>query len=151
MKFLLERLFGKPVWYRLKETGDIRTWRQETTRLLRAIDLSIKSTVQIADDQWREDVATIIADGIRDIERAEYIDTLLSDLAATLAQVVFAQIGNMPVPYSHDIVPLTARNWTLDGFRSVQYVQTVAQRAAVQRQQRRLAENAKRAESEAKQ
>jgi hypothetical protein len=57
MEFLLERLFGKPIWYRLKETGDIRTWRQETTRLLRAIDLSIRSSVQIADVQWREDVA----------------------------------------------------------------------------------------------
>lgn len=45
MKFLLERLFGKPVWYNLKETGDIRPWRKETTRLLRAIDLSIRSTV----------------------------------------------------------------------------------------------------------
>jgi hypothetical protein len=145
MKFLLERLFGKPVWYRLKETGDIRTWRKETTRLLRAIDLSINSTVQIVDDQWRADVSEIIAEGLKKLALAEHIDTLLSDLAATLAQIVFMQIGNMPIRYSHNIIPLTARNWTFDGFRSVQYVQTAAQRATVQRCQKRLQENAKRA------
>jgi hypothetical protein len=145
MKFLLERLFGRPVWYRLKETGSIRTWRHETIRLLRAIDVSIASTVHVADEEWREDVRTIIAIGIREIKAAEHIDTLLSDLAATLSELVFTQIGIFPIRNSDKVIPVIPRRWTLDGLRSVQYVQTPAQRAASSRRQKRLAENARRA------
>jgi hypothetical protein len=145
IKHLLEEIFGQPTWYKLKETGSIRTWKTETARLLRAIDLSIKSTVEISDDQWRRDMAELIADGIKRIDRAKYIDELLSDLAATLTRIVFLQIGLIPSHYGASAtLPLVARNWTLKGHRSVQYVQNDAQRAAVKAEQERLAENKRR-------
>jgi hypothetical protein len=146
MKFLLKKPFGRPAWYKLKETGDLRTWKTETARLLRAIELSIKSTVEIADDQWRQDIAGLVAEGIERVEQAKYIDQLLSDLAAILTRIVFLQIGRIPYHYAaSQTVPLVARNWTLKGHRSVQYVQNDAQRAALKAEQDRLAENRRRA------
>jgi hypothetical protein len=141
MKFILEQILGRPAWYRLKETCDIRKWRKETTRLLRAIDLSIKSTVQIADDQWREEISNLIQVGIKQVARAKYIDELLSDLAATLARIVFLQIGLIPAHYSNNTVPLSAAHWMLNCHRSVQYVQTDAQRLTMRSHYKQMADS----------
>jgi hypothetical protein len=42
MKVVLEQLFGKPTYQRLKETASLKDWKDSTSKLLRAIELSIR-------------------------------------------------------------------------------------------------------------
>jgi hypothetical protein len=149
MKFMLEEMFGRAAWYKLKETRDIQTWQTETIRLLRAIELSVKCTIEIADQQWRIEMSELIKDGIRWIGESDHIDDLLSHLTATLARIVFLQIGHVPRVHSRSstTIPLIPRYWTLNGYRTVQYVQTAAQSAATKVEQDRLAENIRRIEA----
>jgi hypothetical protein len=98
-------------------------WRKVGLKLLDAIDLSVKSTVEVADADWFKEIAETIERGKEQVRDAEPIDALLSSLVATLAELVFIQIGNFPRHALYETTPLTAEWWTLTGYRSVQYVQ----------------------------
>ena len=96
MKEVLERLFGHRLYAQLKETADFRGWQEALTRLLNAIELSIKSTVQIADDDWRGQIKETLEHGRKRLEVVQSMDELFSSASATLTEVVFLQIGMMP-------------------------------------------------------
>jgi hypothetical protein len=118
----------------MKETGTIRDWRKAATRLLSSIEFSINATVEITDAQWRDEIKEVIKLGKAHIREADHIADLFGHLSATLARIVFVQIGFLPRRSSHDkSVPLAEPYWRLNGFRSVQYVQTDAQRRALAR------------------
>jgi len=119
-------------------------WRSASLRLLNAIDLSIKSTVQIADADWFKEIAETIERGKQRVRDAETIDALLSYLVATLAELVFIQLGNFPLHRLYETTRLTPKWWTLTGFRNVQYVQSDKQKEAQARLNAKRAESAKR-------
>jgi hypothetical protein len=123
----------------------MRDWRNAGLKLLDAIDLSIKSTVSVADDDWFAEIADTVGRGKQRVHDAETIDSLLSCLVATLTELVFVQLGNFPHRRLGAAAPLTPRWWTLTGFRTVQYVQTDKQRAAQAEATAKRFENAKRA------
>jgi predicted secreted protein len=149
MKSVLEELFGHSVYMRLKETGTIQDWRRETRRLLDAIQLTSNSTVEITDQNWRDEMAEIIDHGKRNIAKAKHIDDLFCYLSAALTRIVFLQLGNIPLrPRTPDLVPLTKAWWTLTGFRSVQYTQTDRQRTNLETLLARRAESARRLQEE---
>ncbi len=132
MKATLERLFGHATFLRLKKTGSFADWRRAMRRLLDAIALASRTTVRVADNDWREELDGALSRGREGIALAMGMDELFAAVAATLAEVAFIQIGSMPFRAPGvDAVKLTADWWTLSGFRSVQYVQTDEQRAAV--------------------
>jgi hypothetical protein len=131
IKALLERLFGNATYMRLKETGTLRDWKSALTKLLRAIGLSIETTVLVADQAWHEDVREILSVGLQQISAAKNIADAFASLSATLTKLVFTQIGLLPIrPAATNTVALVAPNWKLDGIRTVQYVQTAAQKSA---------------------
>jgi hypothetical protein len=139
MKAVLEQVLGRPVYLRLKETVTMTVWRKQTVRLLDAIALAITSTVVVADQEWREDIAAAICRGKEAIKRSDTIAELFAALSAALTRIVFIQIGRMPSHASTasllsyaKTAPLTAEFWTLNAHRSVQYVQTAAQRQALE-------------------
>jgi hypothetical protein len=143
MKSVLEEALGHPAYVKLKETGTMTDWRAETSRLLAAIELAIKSTVVHTDAAWRADVAAVISLGQQGIKSSETISDLFSALSASLSRIVFMQIGHMP---KHTLLakraPLTPEWWTLNTYRSVQYVQNDAQKLAlVHRQSAALRSN----------
>ena len=132
MKATLEALFGRPVYMKLKESAGIADWRKAIIRLLDAIALAIESTITIADDGWREDIAAEIAHGKGLIEMNDTTSDLFASLSATLSRIVFLQIGLMPTRTAlSKTVPLKADWWRLDKYRTAQYVQSTVQRRAL--------------------
>lgn len=132
MKDVMEQLFGKRAYLRLKETAGLKDWRDSTIKLLNAILLATESSIAVVDEDWRKEIRDAVALGVKSISSADHISDLFSSLAATPTQIAFLQIGCMPNHRSQQkTVPLTKEWWTLGHFRSVQYVQSEAQKAAV--------------------
>jgi len=150
MKDVMEQLFGRRAYLRLKETASLKDWKDSTIKLLRAILLASESSIAVADDDWRNEITDVVKLGVKLISSADHISDLFSSLAATLTQIAFVQIGCMPNHRSQQkTVPLTKEWWTIRHFRSVQYVQSEAQKAAlVQMQENRKATRLKRQEHE---
>ncbi|MGD0859622.1 MAG: hypothetical protein ABR912_09905 [Terracidiphilus sp.] len=150
MKDVMEQLFGKRAYLCLKETASLKDWKDSTIKLLNAILLATESSIAVADDDWRNEITDAVKRGITLISSADHISDLFSCLAATLTGIVFVQIGCMPNHRSEQkTVRLTKDWWTLSHFRSVQYIQSEAQKAAlVQAQEKRKAAKQKQQEHE---
>ena len=146
MKDVMEQLFGKRVYLRLKETANLKDWKDSTIKLLNAIQLASESSIAVADNDWRKEITDAVKLGVKLISSADHVSDLFSSLAATLTRIAFVQIGCMPNHRSQQkTVPLTKEWWTLRRFRSVQYVQSEAQKAALlQVQEKRKAARLKR-------
>jgi hypothetical protein len=130
LKSLFEDIFDHTVYMDLKENSTISDWRKHTKRLLDAIAVSIKSTVKIADQNWRDQMAEIIAEGKERIGETQTPEDMFACLSATLTRIVFLQIGFIPTRgRKNKPTPLASYYWTLNSFRSVQYVQDDEQRA----------------------
>jgi hypothetical protein len=129
IKAVLEQILGSSTYAKLKETGTLSDWKKTIIKMLCAIELSIDATVQIADAEWRNEIRDILKGGRDRLASTKSIDEVFARLSATLIQIVFTQIGR--VPSRHRIiqrtVPLKAKYWTLNGLRSVQYVQNLEQ------------------------
>jgi hypothetical protein len=147
-KALIEKLFGRAAFMKIKMGGSMRDWRDASNKLLEAINLSVKSTVKIVDEDWLREFDNTISHG-RDLLRiANTIDDLLSSLVETLAEIVFIQLGNFPLHRTSYTTPLTPKLWTLTSFRTVQYVQTEDQKKAQRRLNEIRAESARLAAAE---
>ena len=128
MKAVLEQILGKDSFRKLKDYGTFADWKKECQKLLDAVALSIRTTVQITDEDWREEVSAIIELGKSHLRNSKYAADLFASLAATLARLSFLQIGFLPNRYSHEKVRLVPSNCQLDVFRSVLYVQSPEQK-----------------------
>jgi hypothetical protein len=138
MKALFERILGRASFRRVKDYAPLPVWKAESKKLIRAVGLSIDSTVEVVDDEWREEVKHLLDHGTTRIAACKSIDQLFASLAATLGELAFLQIGFVPIPhYRVDRIPLVAKNWKLDPVRTVQYVQSPAQRATQVRLRKR--------------
>ena len=132
MKAALEGLFGKECFAKLKEGGGLVEWKAECDRLLRATEVAVRATVTVADDQWRSDVKSLVSLGRSQVESAKSADELFSGLAATYVRLSFLQLGSLPSRVSARSVSLSERNWQLDAYRTVQYVQSSEQRQTLE-------------------
>lgn len=74
MKSALEDLFGSDAWYALKESNHLGTWRKYAERTFRAVELSIKDSVEIYDEEWMKDVSLCLQQGIEQLKLADSID-----------------------------------------------------------------------------
>ena len=129
LKAVLEELLGHRVYSRLKETATLRDWQDVIQKLLRAIKIAIESTVGIADDDWFADIDSILELGKTQIAESKTVTDLFACLSATLARMVFLQIGFLPLGRQQiETIPLTKERWTLRSVRTVQYVQNRKQR-----------------------
>ncbi len=134
MKAVLERLFGKRCYRKLKETATLKDWKVEIQRLLRGIEVALDATVDVADNEWRVEMKQTLRRGRSLVSGAESITDLFAHLSATLVNLVFLQIGHLPVRASVEIVPLSPKYWQLNAYRSVQYVQSKSQAENLERQ-----------------
>jgi hypothetical protein len=133
LKAVLEELLGHRVYLRLKETGTLRDWQDVLQKLLRAIELAITSSVEIADDDWFADIDSALELGRTQIAESKTVADLFASLSATLARLVFLQIGFFPLGRQQkETIPLTKGWWTLTSVRTVQYVQNNKQRHTAQ-------------------
>ncbi|MBY0475801.1 MAG: hypothetical protein K2Q13_12190 [Nitrosomonas sp.] len=129
LKSALESIFGKAAWYALKESNHVPTWRKYGIKTLQIIKLAIEATVEIADEEWRQEINNLISDGIASLKTDQEIDEIISTLAGTLIQISFHQIGLMPnCRGSAKPSVLKKGLWRLNLFRSVVYLQTQSQK-----------------------
>lgn len=132
LKKLMEQVFGGKAWTELKHCQHLPTWKKYSKRLVKAIEVSIYSTVKITDDDWIEQVKFEVEHGIKTIENSKELDILFANLSACLATISFLQIGFIPIRGSNEnAATKEGENWKLDCFRSVQYVQTDDQKKRV--------------------
>jgi hypothetical protein len=144
-KAMIERLFGNPAFMKIKMGASMREWRNACLKLLDSIELSVKSTVEIADQDWFAEVYRIIKEGRERVRGCHRIDDLFANLSVILATLVFTQLGHFPMRrHSSTTIPLSADWWRLGGFRSVLYVQNDKQRDAQANLESRRAENVRR-------
>lgn len=128
LKSAIEDLLGEAAWRDLKECTSLTTWRRYVLKIIDAIELSVKTNIHICDEDWMNQVASNLAHG-RELARiAKDTDDLVAALTATLLRQVFLQLGHAPHRKTSRNVALKAENWRLDGFRTVQIVQTSDQR-----------------------
>jgi len=133
-KALFEQILGRTAFMRVKDYGPLSAWRENYTKLLRAVGVAAEATVEVVDVEWKQEVSELLTHGIKRLTTAKSIDELHAAAAATLGELAFLQLGF--VPRSHfrvANVPLTARNWKMDPVRTVQYVQSAEQREAQKR------------------
>ena len=128
LKSSIEDLLGKRAWLDLKETTSVATWRRYTLKLLDAIELSIRTTVLIKDEDWMLQIQSNLNHGRGLAKIAKSPEDAIAALSATLLRQVFLQLGHSPIRKAADSVSLKATNWDMSGFRSVQYVQTPEQK-----------------------
>ena len=131
MKAVLEEILGRRTYSKLKENGSLKDWKYEIARLIDSIELSIKSTIRVADSDWYNDIDMLLQHGRESIKSSQTISDLFASLASTLTRLCFLQIGFVPRRMDIDRIPQSSRYWTLDIHRSVQYVQTQGQKEAL--------------------
>ena len=127
LKAIFERIWGEGTYLDLKHCSDLKVWKRYCERTLRATALVVSDTVRIADDEWRNEMAEIVEHGIGRVKSAEAFDELFQCLAATYVEASFLQLGFMPNRH-RSRARLRKGDWCLDGFRSVQYVQSAEQK-----------------------
>jgi hypothetical protein len=131
LKSAMEDLFGSEAWYALKESNHLGTWRKYARRTLRAVEVAVKDTVQVYDEEWLREVCECLERGNKAIGTAATIDDVVGVIAGTLVEVSFLQIGFMPRRKGRARkYPVRKGEWKFDGFRSVAYLQTNEQREA---------------------
>jgi hypothetical protein len=138
LKSTMEALFDHPMYMELKETTDLAVWRSAMKKLLDAIEVSIKHSVKVADPDWHKAIESVLNHGRDRVKGARTAPDLFAGLTATLTEIVFTQIGFMPPTRSrrNEMVPLKKEFWEMNNFRTVQYVQTAEQKAALEQSRR---------------
>lgn len=124
VKAVFEEVFGNEAWLDLKECTSLAIWKRYTSKLFRAIQLSIEETIEVRDDAWSREICEHISHGQQIAKTAISIDELLSCLSATLIRLVFLQVGMLPNRRQTPKMTLARQNWNLGKFRTVQYIQT---------------------------
>jgi hypothetical protein len=133
-KGLFEKILGRAAFMRVKDYGPLSAWRENYTKLLRAVRVAAEATVEVADAEWKVELSELLTHGIKRLTTAKSIDELHAAAAATLGELAFLQLGFVPKGHCHAAnVPLIARNWKMSPVRTVQYVQSAEQRAAQKR------------------
>jgi hypothetical protein len=128
-KDAIERFLGHSEFMKIKDIGGYKALKAAVLRLLRQIEISNEATVTVVDEAWRTEVADIFAHGRDRIEICKTAGDLFACLSATLAELCLLQIGLVPNQRMRKKpLPLKVQNWNLASFRSVQYVQSDAQK-----------------------
>lgn len=133
LKATLERIWGKDTYADLKHCADLNVWKKYLKRTLEAIKLAISDTVQITDPEWLEEAMGILDMGLKRMHDSAEFDDLLQAYAATLTELSFHQVGLCPQRILSRHAALRKGDWNLSAYRSVQYVQSKAQKERLNR------------------
>jgi len=129
LKLAIENLFGSEAWYALKESNYLPTWRKYAEKTLKSIEVSIKDTVEIYDEEWISEIEENIQRGIEAIKLQKSIDEIIAVLAGILINISFLQIGYIPKRRGNPRkYTLRKGQWNFNSYRSVVYLQTKKQK-----------------------
>jgi hypothetical protein len=123
LKSTIEELFGSDAWNTLKVSNHIPTWRKYAIKTIKAIRVSVETTIEYYDEDWKKDFEQYIDYGISKIKKDRNIEEIIASLAATLIKVSFNFIGLVPQRKTQQGIPsFRKENWKLDSYRSVIYL-----------------------------
>ena len=128
-KALFETVLGRDAFVRVKDFGSLAAWKDNYSKLLGAIRTSVEATVKICDEEWKSQVELLLTHGLDRLKLAKTIDEIHASAAATLGELAFLQLGFVPQGHrTCKSIPLVPKNWDMSLVRTVQYVQSQAQR-----------------------
>ena len=131
LKHLFENLFGRNAWSEIKHSTELNKWKKYSIRILTALEVSAKATIQVADEKWFREFTSTIEHGKSRVKLSTDFEQLFANLAASLGEISFLQLGMIPMRLTQESVTLRHQsNWKLDRYRSVQYVQNAEQQTA---------------------
>ena len=128
LKATIEQLFGHVAYSELKECTNLAIWKRYVNKLFNSIEISVRETVEVADEIWFEDLDELITLGKEHVKVAKSADELFAALSATLARIVFHQLGYLPQHTMVGKVTLAKDHWKLNPERTVQYIQSKLQK-----------------------
>ena len=96
MKSLVENLFGRNAWLEVKHSTSLKVWKKYSNKILSAITVTARSTVEISDPDWHEELESIVELGNGRINHAKDTESVFSALAGTLGLISFHQLGRRP-------------------------------------------------------
>lgn len=126
-KRLIEDVLGKDSWLDAKECTSLDVWKKLCTRLLKANEAAILSSVEVCDDRFMLDIKKEVEHGLKIISSSKDFTTLFMALSSTLSTISFLQCGGVPVTSGRSVRIKEGKQWKMDSHRSVQYVQTKEQ------------------------
>ena len=128
LKSVVENLFGNRAWLEIKHATGVATWKKYSIKILSAIQISAKATVEISDSEWHSELHELIEHNKKIIKLAKDTEQIFASLSGALANISFFQLGRMPSNLTCNQVTLRhPGKWKLNQYRSVQYVQTKEQ------------------------
>lgn len=130
IKSTIENALGLDGWCALKDATKVAVWKKYFEATLHSYLVAARETVTVADDDWRDEFEENLENAKAEIQLAGTVEDALDVFCAALIRQSYLQLGMVPrrlgAP-SHN-AKRGAKTWRLDGFRSVQYVQTREQR-----------------------
>lgn len=126
-KRLIEDVLGKASWLEAKECTSLVIWKKLCTRLLKANEATILSSVEVCDDRFIIDIEKEVEHGRKTISSSKDFTTLFMALSSALSTISFLQCGGVPVTSGRSVRIKEGKQWKMDFHRSVQYVQTKEQ------------------------
>ncbi len=126
-KRLIENVLGKDSWLEAKECTSLVIWKKLCTRLLKANEATILSSVEVCDDRFITDIKKEVEHGRKTISSSKDFTTLFMALSSALSTISFIQCGGVPETARRSVRVKEGNQWKMDSVRSVQYVQTKEQ------------------------
>jgi hypothetical protein len=124
LKHLYESLFERSAWLEIKHSTNLNKWKKYSIKVLSALEVSARATIQVVDAGWLGQFTTTIEHGKARLTSSKDFEHLFANLAATLGEISFLQLGMMPSRSTLQNITLRHQgDWKLDIYRSVQYVQ----------------------------
>lgn len=133
LKAALEAVLGHSTYLQLKETAGLREWKSACLRLCATIELSANSTITVVDQEWRDDFRCVMDRARGGIKASVVPSELFASLSASLIELTFLQLGGLPRLRHWKAIPSRKEYWTLTSERTVQYVQSDAQKLTSKR------------------
>tara|TARA_B100001057_G_C22845059_1_gene948675 strand:+ start:1440 stop:1895 length:456 start_codon:yes stop_codon:yes gene_type:complete len=127
LKRLIEDVLGKNSWLDAKECTSLDVWKKLCTRLLKANEATILSSVEVCDDRFTLDIKKEVEHGLKMISSSKDFTTLFMALSSALSTISFLQCGGVPITSKRSVRVQEGMQWKMDSVRSVQYVQTKEQ------------------------
>lgn len=126
-------LYGRNEWINVKHCTSIDNWKERIIKLIKTIDKAIKSSVEVLEISFEEEIKKLISNEIKYIKQKEYqeIEELTGDLSVCLAKIIFTLLGEIPDNYRLKQNVSLRNSWKLNSTRTIQIIQNKKQKSAM--------------------
>lgn len=127
-KFLIQRLYGKNDYYRVKHNQTISKVKHYYLKILDTFSIAINETIIVSDNIQIQLLNSIIIEGKESLKNLKTFQSLDNAFITTQTELIFQLIGNNPKRDFIKNVPNRKDKWKLNGHRQIQYVQNEKQK-----------------------